>query len=130
MPGISPKLPLTRNNIDGFRLTKSIVEAVHQNFKMLLLTAPGERIMDPDFGVGLRNWIFRENTEGVYDEIRAKIEEQVGIYLPFVEVLGVGISKPDVFSGLSDTTINIQIDYLILPTDDVDTLTINLPETI
>ena len=83
MPGISPKLPLTRNSAEGYRLTKTLVESVHQNFKMVLLTAPGERIMDPDFGVGLRNYIFRVDDAATYDEIREKIVEQASIYLPF-----------------------------------------------
>lgn len=130
MPGISPKLPLTRNSAEGYRLTKTLVESVHQNFKMVLLTAPGERIMDPDFGVGLRNYIFRVDAESTYDEIREKIVEQASTYLPFIEVLGVFFSKPDEFSGISQNSTNIQIEYIILPTDDVDTLTINLPETI
>ena len=130
MPGISPKLPLTRNSAEGYRLTKTLVESVHQNFKMVLLTAPGERIMDPDFGVGLRNYIFRVDDAATYDEIREKIVEQASIYLPFIEILGVFFSKPDEFSGIAQNSTNIHIEYIILPTDDVDTLTINLPETI
>lgn len=130
MPGISPKLPLTRNSAEGYRLTKTLVESVHQNFKMVLLTAPGERIMDPDFGVGLRNYIFRVDDAATYDEIREKIVEQASIYLPFIEILGVFFSKPDEFSGFAQNSTNIHIEYIILPTDDVDTLTINLPETI
>ena len=130
MPGISPKIPMTIDNIDGFRLTKTLVEAVHQNVKMLILTSPGERVMDPDFGVGMRRFIFREDDEGVYDEIRAKIDEQVTKYLPFIEITGVFFSKPDPVYGFDESTLNIAIEYVILPTDDVDTLIINLPETI
>ena len=130
MSGISPKLPLAFDNIDGFRLTKTLVEAVHQNFKMLLLTAPGERVMDPNFGVGLRNYIFRVDDEATYEDIRSKIIEQVSLYMPFVEIMGVFFGKPHPTSGLSQTSVNMMIEYVILPTDDVDTLTINLPETI
>ncbi len=130
MPGISPKLPLTLDSLDGFRLTKSLVEAVQQNMKMLLLTAPGERIMDPNFGVGMRNYLFREDDVGTYDEIREKINEQVRLYLPFIEVTGVFFNKPSPIYGFDELTVNMLIEYVILPTDDVDSLTINLPETI
>ena len=59
MPGIAPKLPLQLDEVDGYRLTKTIKETVQQNLKMIVLTSPGERIMNPDFGVGLRNYLFR-----------------------------------------------------------------------
>ena len=56
--GLSPKLPLTKDPQDGYALNKEYVELVQQNLKMILLTAPGERIMEPEFGVGLRNYLF------------------------------------------------------------------------
>lgn len=130
MSGISPKLPLDFDNVDGFRLTKTIVEAVQQNMKMLLLTAPGERVMDPNFGVGMRNFIFRVDDEATYEDIRGRIYDQASLYMPFIEIMGVFFGKPDPTSGFRQGTINMMIEYVILPTDDVDTLTINLPETI
>jgi phage baseplate assembly protein W len=54
MSGISPKLPLANNKVDGaYELNKTIKQSVNQNLKNLILTNPGERIMDPLFGVGL-----------------------------------------------------------------------------
>jgi len=42
--GISPALPLVVDPTDGpYRLTKSINEAVEQNFKNLILTNPGRK---------------------------------------------------------------------------------------
>ena len=56
MNGIGPKLPLQRDDKFGnYGLISSYNEEVKQNFKNLLLTCPGERMMIPDFGVGLRN---------------------------------------------------------------------------
>ena len=57
MNGIGPKLPLQRDDVYGnYTLISSYAEEIKQNFKNLLLTAPGERMMNPDFGVGLRNY--------------------------------------------------------------------------
>ena len=59
--GISVKLPLTYNSFDGpYTLNKKTKEAVRQNFKNLVLTAPGERVMDPQFGGGMRNFLFEQ----------------------------------------------------------------------
>ena len=69
MSGIGPKLPLNQMTEGGFDLTKTIAENVQQNLKNLILTNPGERIMNPDFGVGLRNYLFENASEGLYNTI-------------------------------------------------------------
>ena len=58
MAGFAPKLPLARDTGDGFALIKNFENMIKQNLKMLVLTSPGERIMIPDFGVGLRRYLF------------------------------------------------------------------------
>ena len=70
MPGLAVKLPLSRSSIDGNTLIKNNIERTKQNFKMLLLTIPGERIMDPRFGVGLKKYIFSMNTASTSELIR------------------------------------------------------------
>jgi len=54
MSSLSLHLPITYNSADGFTMIKSIKRMIKQNFKMLLLTSPGERVMDPNFGVGVK----------------------------------------------------------------------------
>ena len=42
------KLPIERGTSDGFITLKTFKATIKQNFKMLLLTDPGERVMIPD----------------------------------------------------------------------------------
>ena len=63
MKGYSPKLPLSLDPQDGFRLTRTLKEVTSQNLKMLVLTSPGERIMEPAFGVGMYNFLFELEIE-------------------------------------------------------------------
>ena len=72
--GLSPKLPLTYDESEGYRMNKKFAEMVLQNLKMLLLTNPGERIMEPDFGVGLKRYLFEQNIDAVHGDIHAKIK--------------------------------------------------------
>ena len=63
MIGYSPKFPLQFDNYVGaYSLTTTLKQVVKQNFINLMLTAPGERIMDINFGVGLRNYLFEQDT--------------------------------------------------------------------
>ena len=85
--GYSAVLPLQRDDTDGFYvLTKTIPQNIKQNFKNLLLTTPGERVMIPDFGVGLRRFLFENNSFELQDKISERIDNQVSLYMPFVAV--------------------------------------------
>ena len=64
---------------------------------MLLLTNPGERVMEPNFGVGLKRFLFENYGSGLEAQIDSKIREQVSRYLPAVSILNIsfGITDPD-----------------------------------
>ena len=81
---LSPKLPLVYSANQGYQMNTGFVELVLQNLKMIVLTSPGERIMDPEFGVGLKNFLFEQNVPAVHGEIAARIKKQVKKYLPSV----------------------------------------------
>ena len=86
MNGIGAKLPLNRDDKHGnYSLITSYVEEVKQNFKNLLLTSPGERIMNADFGVGLRNFLFEPRNQAI-PKIRQRIDGQVTRYMPFIRI--------------------------------------------
>ena len=113
MPGLSPKLPVTKDPVDGFSLTKNYKEMIHQNFKNLILTSPGERIMDPNFGVGLRGYLFQQMTPLVFGDIEERIVQQVSTYLPFVEVLDILFSPEE--DGEFINSLAVRIEYFIAP---------------
>jgi phage baseplate assembly protein W len=89
MASYSVRLPLTLDDTDGFAMIKTIKDMVRQNLKMLILTNPGERIMEPDFGVGMKQFLFQNYSENVYSKIDEKIREQVSIYIPAVKIQDV-----------------------------------------
>ena len=116
--GVSLALPLRMDSIDGaYALNKNIVTMTEQNLKMIVLTAPGERIMEPNFGVGVRNYLFQQNTSATAGIIRNRIEQQVKAYLPYVQIADLQVFSPTVQYGNSDaldnTRLNIVIKYFI-----------------
>tara|TARA_Y100000310_G_scaffold337931_1_gene426239 strand:+ start:552 stop:920 length:369 start_codon:yes stop_codon:yes gene_type:complete len=109
MFGYAPKLPVLRDSKDGFVLIKSMPEAVKQNLKNLVLTSPGERVMDPAFGVGIRDFLFQQNTPMLEGQIENRILSQVNKYMPFVGIIkiqfGDAIEEPE--------KLYIQIEYSV-----------------
>ena len=123
--GISVKLPLTYNSSDGpYTLNKKTKEAVRQNFKNLVLTAPGERVMDPQFGVGMRNFLFEQMNDPLFSRISERIRTQVQAYMPFVFVEHITFDSMETKEGIGPNELQVTIQYNILPLDAEDTLSI------
>jgi len=123
--GISVKLPLTYNSFDGpYTLNKKTKEAVRQNFKNLVLTAPGERVMDPQFGVGMRNFLFEQMNDSLFSKISERIRAQVRSYLPFVFVEHITFDSMETNPNIGPNELQVTIQYNILPLDAEDTLSI------
>jgi phage baseplate assembly protein W len=118
MASIGPKLPLTLDSGDGYTSIKTLKTMIKQNFKMLILTNPGERVMDPEFGVGIRQFLFENFESDVYARIDEKIREQVNIYLPVVAISNLEFGR----RGIDDNTLAIRIEYSIPDISVIDLL--------
>ena len=109
MASISVKLPIHRDTTDGFEMNKSFLSAIRQNFKMLILTNKGERVMEPNFGVGLKTYLFENMTESVFTKIEREIYSQAGIYLPSLRIVEIRFEP-----GIEDpNALNVKIRYTL-----------------
>ena len=106
MPGIAPKLPLSLDpsDINVYKATKTLPETIHQNLKMLVLTIPGERIMMPEYGVGIKKYLFENDTYDLRQSLRSKIEKQIQVYMPFISLSSVNINSSS--NSISSTNHN------------------------
>ena len=109
MISYSPTVPLTLDDKFGYSMNSSLAAVASQNFKMLILTAPGERIMLPDFGVGLRNFLFEQKSPLLENSLRERIDQQVAKYMPSVVIEGVYFDD----SKIDSNRLNITIFYSI-----------------
>tara|TARA_R110002074_G_scaffold288184_1_gene459869 strand:+ start:222 stop:620 length:399 start_codon:yes stop_codon:yes gene_type:complete len=123
--GISVALPLAYTKEDGpYGLNKTIRDSIQQNFKNILLTSKGERVMLPDFGVGLRSFLFSNFTPSLLEQIRAEINKQVATYLPFIELTEIEFISSTESQEVALNQLQIRIRYEITPINESDTLTI------
>lgn len=118
MSGIAVKLPVAVSDTDGIGLTTTIVETLRQNLKTLVLTNPGERVMEPGFGVGLEKFLFERFTESTYASIQEAIVEQVKTYMPQIAIKNFEVST----DGVDNSELRILIEYVITPLGTTDIL--------
>ena len=114
---------------DGpYALTKTLRESVKQNFKHLLFTVPGERVMDINFGVGLKRYLFENLNSEIIGNIKAAIYSQAEIYLPFINITNIDISQGkenlnrlniSISYSITDLGVN---DVLLLPISNTNSL--------
>mgnify|MGYP005826062935 CR=1 FL=1 len=124
--GLSVQFPLTIDANSGFYgLNQTYSEMVAQNLKNLVLTNPGERMMDPRFGVGLRAYLFEPNIGVTYRNIRERIMMQVERYMPFVRVNNVVFNSKD-HPDVDHAYVSVNINYTILPLQTSRVVTINV----
>ena len=83
---IGLELPFARGNSGLFGQTETTLEQAGHNIKNLLLTAKGERVMQPDFGSDLRALLFEQDTEDFIDRIQLAIEEAISTWLPYINI--------------------------------------------
>ena len=117
---------MTIGSADGpYRLIKTMEKLTRQNLKTLLLTCPGERIMNPDFGVGMRNFLFQQNTQYTYDQIADRIVSQAKIYMSYISIDDILFNDElDGKSQFETNSLSISIMFTIIPLNVTDILTL------
>ena len=125
MKGISPKFPLMFDNTFGcYALNQTYAEVVQQNLKNLILTSPGERVMDINFGVGLRHYFFEPMTNSITYDITTALKEQVDTYMPFVTISTVNYNTDETIAAANPNLLSVSVAYIIAPLNESGLLTI------
>jgi phage baseplate assembly protein W len=85
---------------------------VEQAIQIILLTSRNERVMLPEFGAGLRDFVFEPNSESV----RARIAETVRNALVDWEPR-INLERVEVTAGDENNVVLIHIDYVVRATN-------------
>ena len=107
--------PIYRRGDTGLGLLDTYESIATQNLIVLLMTNPGERIMDIDFGVGIRHILFENIDSAIEEVIRSEIDRQVATYLPYIEISDVlfASTRTDPSVDLDENYLGIQIKFSI-----------------
>lgn len=111
---INIAFPLADSREGNFlKMTKTDSQAIKADIVHLLLTAKGERLYLPEFGLNLRKFIFEPQDAPTYEDIKREIKDTLKRYIPNLEVDSIDINDAED----RRYTANIRLDYTI--TEDV-----------
>jgi phage baseplate assembly protein W len=110
-------------NVEGrlFNQTKTVLDQAKSNLRNLLLTTPGERVGQPDFGCNLIDVLFDQNIVEISNRVDEIIREAVSQQLPYILINDIFVS-----SAVDDSNqLNIQLEFSVtLDPDTFDSLLI------
>ena len=113
---IGVAFPLDETNM--FKGTQTLKEQVKANLINVVLTAPGERVMEPEFGVGLKSYLFEQNIN--LEDLKNNINDQINFYIPEISLSDVIV---DFIEG--EHLLFIKIIYQIKADNSTDAIQLN-----
>lgn len=112
---IGVDIPFNGNSV--FTPNYQTKEAIKNNLINYFLTNPGERPGNPEFGAGLRAYIFTQITEGNLDFLKEDIQNKLSTYFP-----SVGVEEVAVTANEDNNQILVTIKYFVNNTGINDSL--------
>lgn len=95
-------------NQDGyFKTTKTTIESVKNNIRLLLKTEKGERLFQPNLGLALRRFLFEQINEDTNILIENEIVDTFEKWLPFVEIRELDVNTQPVNSDRNQIKIKV-----------------------
>ena len=99
------RFPLDHSPEGFFYKTKTILEQSKANLQNLLLTTPGERIFQPEFGSQLKSIVF-EQGEDIPNRIEEAIRSATDSFLSYINIINV-------FTIQEKNQVNIQVEFSV-----------------
>lgn len=84
-------------------------EDVRQAVRIILETARGERVMRPDFGAGLDEFLFEPLNNTTMALVRHRVEEALITWEPRIRVRAVEVTAPEPARGRLDIAIDYEL---------------------
>ena len=94
------------NSVNMSTGTTNTRDQIKSNFLNLLLTVPGERINQPNYGLGLKNRLFENNLDE--NTLFEDINTQTSFYIPEISIDSINVNQ-----DIDEYKITISLNYSI-----------------
>ena len=91
----------------------SQVQDIEQSLRILLSTVPGERVMQPAYGCGIKRMVFENVNESTVTEIKDVVAKAVLFFEVRITLHEIDIDLTDIASGV----LRLKLDYTVRTTN-------------
>jgi phage baseplate assembly protein W len=103
---------------DGEIAITAYQEDVHESILIILQTNPGERVMRPTFGAGLRDFVFEPVTPTTMASLQTRVQNALIDWEPRIDVQSVTVTP----RNDDPSTLLVEIAYLVRATNTASNL--------
>ncbi len=103
---------------DGTIAEAAYEEDIRQAIRIIMFTNPGERVMRPDFGAGLKALVFEPVNTSTLAAARKRVEDALTLWEPRIDVLDVAVTTDPPERNL----LRIEVSYRVRATNTVENL--------
>ncbi|MBS1596992.1 MAG: GPW/gp25 family protein [Bacteroidetes bacterium] len=114
--GVGWSFPPTFDNQTGQVEMVSDVDDINQSLDILLSTSLGERVMQPDYGCNLNDYMFESLNNSLIGIIKHHVENAILFYEPRIVAQNVDVTAAD-SSDLIEGKFTITVEYVIPETN-------------
>ena len=107
------KFPIKVNAKGGLTYSSG-PERIQDAIWIILSTSLGERLMLPDFGAGVNDYVFQDNSDVIRTRLQTVISQALVEWEPRIELQNVNVSQGD-----EPSQVLVSIDYLIRTTNEL-----------
>ena len=91
--GTGWKFPIRVNARGGIALSQH-EQDIEEAIWIIIATAKGERVMEPDFGCGIHEYVFAPNDPATRNSIAYEVQKSLAEYEPRIEVASARAEAP------------------------------------
>ena len=116
---IGVRFPFNKKRV--FTLDYTTKDHAKSKLMNVLVTSPGERLNQPQFGAGLKNRLFEQQTEIAGDNLRNYVTPQVERYVPEIEIKNISLRD----GGMQGHKLFVTVNYSLVNNDEEDSVTLS-----
>jgi uncharacterized protein len=121
--GLEVMVPFQINPATGQVMTvNQYQEIIAQHVLSVLMTAPGERVMLPTYGVGMQNYVFQPGTPLVEAQIQSTIQSSFKTWEPAVIIQNVDVTT----TTQQPNVLTVTVTYSTTPYTATNQVTVTL----
>ena len=111
-------MPVQLDPRTGVVASVAYEEDIRQSILIILETAPGERVMRPNFGCGIHELVFAAVDSTAIQRIRSVVEEALRRCEARIDVLSVNVNE----EATSEGELKVEIEYRVRKTNQTGNL--------
>tara|TARA_R110000823_G_scaffold188219_1_gene320303 strand:+ start:950 stop:1357 length:408 start_codon:yes stop_codon:yes gene_type:complete len=113
-------ISLPFNGPSVFKSNYQTKDSIKYNLINFFLTNPGERLLNPGFGGGLRGFIFEQISNNNIEFLLEDISSKVRNYFPNIQIENLDVSRDE-----NNNQISVNFTYIVINTNIQDEINIS-----